>query len=100
MAKQLPGSPAVRALLGAGAIGQLVAYGTGTTHATANTQSLVSHGAVDENGNAYLAANLRVIAIPTVGTLVYQGGATTATQIDVRSTGSSIAYAWYLFVVN
>jgi hypothetical protein len=78
-----------------------VAAGTGTTDAVADTAELVTHGAVDENGNAYAAADLMVLAMATSSeAAVYQSGAVTATTIDIRSSGTAVPYNWFLFVVT
>lgn len=101
MVRQTPDSAAMKELLGAGVAGVLVAKGTGTTNAVINTAALVSHGARDKDGNAFPAANLFVLALPTssAGGL-YEGAATTATQIDIRSPVASVPYRWFLFVIN
>lgn len=93
-------SPAVREAQAMHMAGTMVAYGSSTTSGSANVAALVTHGAKDFYGNAFVAANLRVIAIPTAGTAVYRSAATTATQIDIRSTGTSITYDWFLFAVT
>jgi hypothetical protein len=81
--------------------GVLVKYGTGTTDASANAEELVTHGAVDHNGNAYPAANLAALAIPTTNeAFIYENAAPTATVLDFRSTGTAVPYKWFLFLVN
>ena len=101
MARQVPTSPASRAQNAGGVIGHLVAYGTGTTDAVASTTEPVAHGALDENGNAYPAANLACLAIPTTNEAgLYEFAAPTATHINIGSTGTAVPYKWFLFVVN
>lgn len=78
-----------------------VARGEATTDAVANTEELVAHGAVDENGNAYPAAKLFCLAMATSNeAAVYQSAAPTATQIDIRSAGTAVPYVWFLFVIE
>lgn len=82
------------------AVGKLVAYGTGTTSGSANTLSAVAHGALDVTGAAYGASDLRCLAVATVtANPVYVNAAPDATNIDVRSPGTSIAYIWFVFAV-
>ena len=71
---------------------------TGTTHATANTQSLVNHGLKDDSGKDLKPS--MVIVFSDIGTTtVYPVKANhTATQIDVRSSGSAIA--WTALVIG
>jgi hypothetical protein len=101
MARQKPDGPASRAQNAGGVAGVLVAFGTGTTDAVASTSEPVLHGALDENGNPYAAANLRCFAFPTTNEApLYQFAAPTATQIDIGSTGTAVPYIWFLFAVN
>lgn len=93
--------PATQALLAANVGGVLVAAGSGTTSATINTASLVTHAARNAEGSDYPAASLRLLAIPTSNAGgVYRSAAPTATQIDVRSAVASVPYDWFLFLVN
>lgn len=68
---------------------------TGTTHATAETVSLVTHGWVDQNGAAitpdYVIAGAREPGAAGLNGM-YSASAPTSTQIDIRSNGSSIDY--------
>lgn len=82
--------------------GRLIACGADTTSGTTLTAALVSHGALDVTGAALVAANLRVLAIPSAAAAdsLYVAAATTATQIDIRSTNLSVPYYWFLFYIN
>lgn len=94
-------SPSIRAHITGRVAGVLAAAGSDTTHATANTENLITHGVVDPNGSAVPAANLAVLAIPTSNEAsVYVGTAISATQFDIRSTGTAVPYNWYVFIIN
>lgn len=96
-----PDQPATAEALASGFAGVLVAHGNNTTAGSGNTAATVAHGALDRNGNPFPAANLKCLAVSRAATGVYVNQAgTTASVIDVRSSGTSIAYDWYLFVVN
>lgn len=93
-------SPAKRAHARGHVAAVCVAYGTGTTNALASTAELVAHNAKDGNGNAFAAADLFCIAFPTTNEAgLYEGAAPTATQIDIRSTGTAVPYKWMLFLI-
>lgn len=88
-------------VLDAGFAGLLVARGSATTSGTGDAASLVTHGALNVDGNPFPAANLFVLAIPTAtGKQVYRSAAPTATQIDIRSASVSCPYDWFLYLCN
>lgn len=92
---------AVRQHIAGNVGGTIVAAGSGTTDAVADTVELVAHGAVDHNGNAYAAADLLVIAMATSSEAsVYQSGAITATHIDIRSSGTAVPYNYIVILKN
>lgn len=94
-------SPSIRALQAGRVAGVLAAAGSDTTHATASTENLITHGVLDADGNALPAAKLAVLAIPTSNEAsVYVGTAISATQFDIRSTGTAVPYNWYVFIIN
>jgi len=93
---------AVRQHLAGNVAGTIVAAGAGVTSSSANTEKLVTHGAVDHHGNAYPAASLLVIAMALdAGTNpLYEGTAISATQFDIRSAGTSINYNYIVVLKN
>lgn len=94
-------SAAIRQHIAGNIAGVIVARGTGTTHASANTTNPVTHGAVDHNGNAYPAANLQVMAFETTNeAFVFEGAAISATTFDVQSAGTAVPYKWILVLFN
>lgn len=101
MPRYAPDSAVQKESLVDGFAGILVARGTGTTNGSGDAASLVTHGAKDKDGNAFPAANLFVLAIPSAtGKQVYRSAAPTATQIDIRSASVSAPYDWFLFLCN
>ncbi len=81
---------------------RLYCLGFDVTSGTTLTAALVTHGAVDVTGAALVAANLRCFAIPSAAAAdsLYVAAATTATQIDIRSTNLSVPYYWFVFYIN
>ncbi|HEX9832018.1 MAG TPA: hypothetical protein VGA66_02835 [Mycobacterium sp.] len=70
--------------------------GTGTTHATADTENLVAHGLIDDVGRAITPAQVFAIATSTEAP-VYIGTAADATNIDIRSAGTAVPYQFIAF---
>ncbi len=101
MPRYRPDQVGTKEALAYGQAGILVAKGTGTTNGSGDAASTVVHGALDKDGNAFPAANLFVLAIPSAtGKQVYRSAAPTATVIDIRSASVSCPYDWYLFLCN
>ena len=72
---------------------------TGTSNATANTQTLYAHGLVDDVGRAIVPSRVEVFAsAATPAGFPYEVAANhTATQCDIRATGISVPFrarAW------
>jgi hypothetical protein len=72
---------------------------TGTTNATANTQTLFTHGLVDQRGNPVAPSRVHVTAsAATPAGFPYEVSANhTTTQCDIRATGISVPFrarAW------
>lgn len=69
---------------------------TGTTSGTANTTTTHAHGLTDYAGRA-VVPNI-VILVPGAGATshVYEQAAADATNISVRSPGTSIAFVAYV----
>lgn len=74
---------------------------TGTTNATANTQTLFPHTLVDNKGTAVIPSRVMITIDGTGGTpagFVYEMPANhTATNLDIRGSGISVKFrarAW------
>lgn len=72
---------------------------TGTTNATANTQTLFNHGLTDHRGNPVVPSRVQVLPNgATPAGFVYEVSAShTTTQCDIRATGVSVPFrarAW------
>jgi hypothetical protein len=72
----------------------------GTTNATANTQSLFTHGLVDEKGAPVAPSRVMVTAsAATPAGFPYEVSANhTTTQCDIRATGISVPFRARAFV--
>jgi hypothetical protein len=73
---------------------------TGTTNATANTQTLFNHGLVDEKGAPVAPSRVVVTANgATPAGFPYEVAAShTTTQCDIRATGISVPFRARAFV--